>query len=154
MERNPLNREAAARGLPPPAPHKADYFATGFTDTGGLLESFGTTGEQKPIPRIPGDQTQKRHGLVQPTMFNFSTKPSTQTTEDTFNLAFARIKGESYGDGKIKVQLSHKRIRFSPNGGALQALTYIWVADVTSIKVLSSLELSNYSVPRMEVDGI
>jgi hypothetical protein len=154
MERNPLNREAAARGLPPPAPREAEHFARGFTDTGNLFESFGTTGEQKPIPRIPGDQTQKRHGLIQPTTFNTTTKPSTQTTEDTFNLAFARVKGDSYGDGKIKVQLSDRRLRFSQNGGARAALTFLWVADVASIKVLSSLELSNYSVSRMEVDGI
>jgi hypothetical protein len=147
MERNPLNREAAARGLPPPAPREAEYFAVGFTNTGNLLESFGTTGEQKPIPRIPGDQTQKRHGLIQPTT------PSIQTPEVTFDLAFARVKKASYGDGKIKVQLSNKRLRFCQNEGQ-EALSFLWLRDVMSVKVCSSLELSNYSVPLMVVDGI
>jgi hypothetical protein len=154
MERNPLNREAAARGLPPPAPREADdHFINRYTNTEGLLESFGTTGEQKPIPRIPGDQTQKRHGLVQPTLSSFPTKPSVQVTEVTFDLAFARIKGDGFGAGKIKVQLSKSRIRFSRNGGG-SGTQFLFLKDVTSIKVLSFLELANYSVPRMEVDGI
>lgn len=139
VPRNPLEREIAARGLSPSL-RSAEHFAEPYTDQSSILAGFGFTGPQKPIPRIPGDQTQRRHGLIQPTTF-YTDKPSVQVTaaQTQFELGFAKVKGDYFSNGGIWVQVDSDRLRFRQTYPDVGGLSRVSVNDVRTIKVMSFL---------------
>lgn len=144
LTRNPLDKEIAARGLSPGL-RVAEPFAEPFTDQSSLLESFGfgSSGLQKPIPRVPGDQTQRRHGLIQPTTSFYPEKSSVHrdAPQIEFSLGFAKIKDARdtnlYLDGEAQVQVNGERLLFRQVEPKLQSLSRVAPKEVSTVKVTS-----------------